>query len=130
DAALYGFLLDADPASCSFEAMVERRLDLRPGPRADERALYVHELVERLRPEVMRRNLHNLYQEMDLPLAGVLARMEFTGIRVDPEELSRLSALMETEITRLTLEIYALSGREFNIASPQQVGRVLFEGMC
>jgi DNA polymerase I len=129
DAALYGFLLDADPASCSFEAMVQRRLDLRPGPRPDERTLYVHELVERLRPEVMRRNLHNLYLEMDLPLAGVLARMEFTGIRVDPEELSRLSAMMETEIARLTLEIHALSGREFNIASPQQVGRVLFEEM-
>ncbi|MDQ1472624.1 MAG: polymerase [Bryobacterales bacterium] len=129
DVALFAFLLDSDPGGCSLESMVERRLDLRPGPRADERALYVHELDGRLKPEVIRRNLHQLYEDVDLPLAGVLARMELTGIRVDHAELGRLSALMETEIARLTMDIHALAGREFNIASPQQVGRVLFEEM-
>ena len=129
DIALYCFLLDADPGACTLEAMVERRLDLRPGPRADERALYIHELNQRLRPEVVRRNLHALYTEMDLPLSGVLARMELTGIRVDPVELARLSALMETEIARLTGDIHTRAGHEFNIASPQQVGRVLFDEM-
>ncbi len=52
-----------------------------------------------------------------------------TGIRIDTTELARLSALMETEIARLTSEIHALAGREFNIASPQQLGKVLFEEM-
>jgi DNA polymerase-1 len=127
DLSLYAFLLDADPGGCSLETLVERRLDLRPGPRADERALYIHELNARLRPEVIRRNLHSLYEQVDLPLAGVLAQMELTGIRVDPAELSRLSGLMQTEIARLTMEIHTLAGREFNIASPQQVGKVLFE---
>ena len=50
DISLYSFLLDADPSGCSLETMVERRLDLRAGPRADERALFIHELNERLRP--------------------------------------------------------------------------------
>jgi DNA polymerase-1 len=127
DVSLYAFLLDADPAACSLESLVERRLDLRPGPRGDERASFVHELNERLKPEVERRGFTKLYEEIELPLTGVLAGMEQTGIRIDTAELARLSVLMETGIARLTGEIHALAGREFNIASPQQLGRILFE---
>ena len=129
DVSLYSFLLDADPGGCSLDTMVERRLDLRTGPRADERALFIHELNERLRPEIDRRGLRGLYEDIELPLAGVLARMEHTGIRVDSAELARLSGLLETEIARLTGEVHALAKREFNISSPQQLGKVLFEEM-
>jgi DNA polymerase-1 len=129
DISLCAFLLDADPGSCSLEAMVERKLDLRAGPRADERALFVHELGELLRPEIDRRGFTKLYEEIELPLAGVLARMEITGIRIDTTELARLSTLMESGIAQLTGEIHAIAGREFNIASPQQLGKVLFEEM-
>ncbi len=129
DVSLSSFLLDADPGGCSLETMVERRLDLRAGPRADERALFIHELDELLRPEVEKRGLAKLRDEMELPLAGVLARMEHTGIRVDSAELSRLSALLETDIARLTSEIHSIAGREFNISSPQQLGKILFEDM-
>jgi DNA polymerase-1 len=129
DVSLYSFLLDADPGGAALETMVERRLDLRAGPRADERALYIHELNEMLRPEIDRRGLRSLYEDIELPLSDVLARMEHTGIRVDPDELARLSALLDTDIRRLTAEIHELAGREFNIASPQQLGKVLFEEM-
>ncbi len=129
DVSVYAFLLDADPGACSLEAQIERRLDLRAGPRADERASFVHELNEKLRPEVERRGFSKLYSEIELPLSAVLARMELTGIRIDTNELARLSALMETDIARLTTGICALAGREFNIASPQQLGKVLFEEM-
>lgn len=127
DICLYSFLIEADPGSCSLEAMVERRLDLRPGPRADERALFAHELHGLLKPEIERRGLMDLYRSMELPLSAVLARMEQTGIRIDPQELSRLSVMMDVEIKRLTAEIHVLAGHEFNIASPQQLGKVLFE---
>ncbi len=128
DVSLYSFLLDADPGGSALETMVERRLDLRAGPRADERALYIHELNELLRPEIDRRaDVRRLYEDIELPLVDVLARMEHTGIRVDPVELARLSALLETDIARLTAEIHSLAGREFNIASPQQLGKILFE---
>jgi DNA polymerase-1 len=129
DVSLYGFLLDSDPSSCSLEALVERRLDLRAGPRADERALFIHELDERLRPEIDRRNFRKLYEDIELPLTRVLAGMEHEGIRIDSTELARLSRLLETEVSRLTADIHVLAGREFNIASPQQLGRVLFEEM-
>src|SRR5207245_9216798 len=54
-------------------------------------------------------------------------RMESVGIRIDPVELRRLSTLMDTSIRRLTEEIHAIAGKPFNIASPQQLGKVLFE---
>jgi DNA polymerase I len=129
DISLYAFLLDADPSGCSLDTLVERRLDLRAGPRADERAFYVYELNELLRPVIERRGMRALYEDIELPLTQVLARMEHTGIRVDAAELSRLSALMDTEISRLTREVHEMAGHEFNISSPQQLGRVLFEEM-
>jgi DNA polymerase I len=129
DISVYAFLLEADPGACSLESLVERRLDLRAGPRADERASFIHELNERLRPEIDRKGFRQLYDDIELPLAGVLARMEYAGIRIDTTELARLSNLMETGIARLTLEVHALAGREFNVSSPQQLGKVLFEEM-
>jgi len=131
DVGLQAFMLDADPGGCSIESMVERRLDLKPGPRADERALFVHDLDLRLRPEVEKlpADARALYRDTELPLAGVLARMEHEGIRLDASELERLSGLLETEIARLTRDIHSAAGHEFNIASPQQLGKVLFEEM-
>ncbi len=108
--------------------MVERRLELKPGPRADERAHFAWELNERLRPEVQKRSaVYSLYEKVELPLAAVLARMEYTGIRVDATALEHLSALLETQIGNLTTEIHKKAGREFNVSSPQQLGKVLFE---
>ena len=115
--------------------MVERRLELKPGPRADERAHFTHELTERLRPEIQRRSetptntLLSLYEQIELPLAAVLARMEHTGIRIDGVELDRLSQLLESRIGALTSDIHTAAGREFNIASPQQLGKILFEDL-
>src|SRR5262249_3583634 len=122
------FLLDAEPGGCSLEAMVERRLELKPGPRADERAHFTHELTEKLRPEIERRpSVRSLYEDIERPLAAVLARMEYTGIRVDATELERLSTMLEGQIAALTSEIHTAAKREFNISSPQQLGKVLFE---
>ena len=55
--------------------------------------------------------------------------MEEIGIRVDPEQLRHMSGRMEEEIARLSGEIYAIAGKTFNINSPQQLGKVLFEDM-
>ncbi len=129
DPSLYAFLLDADPAGNSLEQLVHRRLELKMGEGPAEHALHLIELHEKLNPEIDRRELRSLYETMELPLAQVLATMEHAGIRVDTEELARLSGLMETEITRLTGEIHQLAGREFNIGSPQQLGRVLFQDL-
>ena len=129
DLMLYAFLLDADPSAGSLTALAQRRFDLKLGPAPEQQADCAFELYEKLSPEVDARGLRQLYETMDLPLTGVLARMESTGIRIDPVELRRLSVLMDTTIKRLTEEIHAIAGKPFNISSPQQLGKVLFEDL-
>jgi DNA polymerase-1 len=129
DVMLYAFLLDADPGSCTLEELAHRRLDLKLGAAPEQHADYTLELFEDLSREIDARGLRQLYETIELPLAAVLARMELTGVLIDSNELKRLSGLMETEIARLTTEIHTLAGKPFNISSPQQLGRVLFEDL-
>jgi len=129
DVTLYAFLLDADPSGCSLLEQAHRRLDLKLGASPEQHADITLELWRQLQPAVEDRGLGWLYREIELPLTGVLAAMERTGIRIDPAELSRLSSLMEGKIAELTEEVHALAGKPFNISSPQQLGRVLFEDL-
>jgi len=127
DVMLYAFLLDADPSGCGLEEQARRRFDLKLAASPEQHADITLELFGQLAPAVESRDMRKLYADIELPLARVLAGMESAGIRIDSAELNRLSALMERDIARLTTEIHALAGRPFNIASPQQLGRVLFE---
>lgn len=68
-----------------------------------------------------------VYEEMELPLVPVLARMELAGIAVDPEALSALSVDLGARLAALETEIHAAAGEPFNVGSPPQLGRILFE---
>jgi DNA polymerase-1 len=127
DAMLYAFLLNADPASCSAENLSERYLDRKLAAIAEQHADLAATLWERLSAEVDAQGLRDVYERIDLPLTAVLARMEQTGIRVLPAQLQALSERMDTELQRLSGEIHQLAGKPFNINSPQQLGRILFE---
>jgi DNA polymerase-1 len=129
DVMLYAFLLDADPSGCPLEEQARRRFDLKLGPSPEQHADITLEVWQQLAPSVESRGLMKLYSTIELPLARVLARMERAGIRIDPVELRRLSELMDRDIARLTMEIHELAGKPFNISSPQQLGRVLFEDL-
>ena len=129
DIMLYAFLLDADPGAVTLEEQARRRLDLKLGASPEQHADITLELFRILEPALDARGLRKLYATIELPLAGVLARMERIGIRIDHNELKRLSTLMETEIARLTADIHRLAGRPFNISSPQQLGDVLFDDL-
>ncbi|MFI4876633.1 MAG: DNA polymerase I, partial [Blastopirellula sp. JB062] len=80
-----------------------------------------------LAPRITAESLDELLAEVELPLIDVLAEMEFNGIQVDVERLNELSRQYGERMETLEREIYALAGREFNIASPKQLGAVLFE---
>ena len=129
DVLLYSFLLCADPAACSPEVLAERYLDRKLGPAAEQHADLVFTLAERLIPEIEQQGFRKIYDEIDLPLASVLARMEQTGIRIEPHELKLLSERLEGDIQHLSGEIYQLAGKPFNINSPAQLGKVLFEDL-
>ena len=68
-----------------------------------------------------------VYEELELPLVPVLARMELAGILVDPGALATLSVDLGARLARLEAEIHAAAGEPFNVGSPPQLGRVLFE---
>lgn len=129
DVFLYAFLVAADPGACSPEALSERILDrkLHPSPEQIAEAVYV--LAETLRPQVERDGLRSVYESVDLPLSPVLARMEETGIRVDTGVLAELSARLTGRAGDIAQKIYEAAGHEFNINSPQQLGKVLFQEM-
>lgn len=68
-----------------------------------------------------------LYKTVDLPLVRVLCEMERTGVRVDEGQLDVLSERYKSEIDALSAKIYELAGESFNLNSPQQLGKILFD---
>ena len=83
-------------------------------------------LVPRLREGLAERNQTALYDEVEVPLAPVLARMERAGVRIAPAELTVLGGEIVAAVERVQRRIFDFSGEEFNIGSPQQLGNVLF----
>ncbi len=75
------------------------------------------------------KNLLDLYYNIEFPTAKVLADMEYEGISVSKEVLDEISCDLDTRTENLEKEIYELAGREFNIASPKQLGEILFEDL-
>jgi DNA polymerase-1 len=128
DVMLYAFLLSADPASCGCEVLAEKFLDRKLGASSDMRADCALELYLKLSPEIEER-FAAIYRDIDLPLSDVLRRMEKAGIRVEPSQLATLSGRMDAEMQRLAGEIHAIAGTVFNINSPQQLAKVLYDDL-
>ena len=128
DVMLTGFLLLADPGDVDLPALTERFLMRKLGPTLEARAAALFELGPKLDALLAEKpGLAKLYGELDRPLLPILAAMERDGITVDKAMLRQLSARMDQVLGTLTTEIHLLAGREFNINSPQQLGKILFE---
>jgi DNA polymerase-1 len=82
-----------------------------------------------LKKEISENGQDHLYYEVEMPLAEVLAFMEFKGIAVDRGGLRELSQELESHISKLVSEIYELAGEEFNVNSTKQLGVILYEKM-
>ena len=89
------------------------------------RALFT--LRDSLTRELKERGLWDLFIEMELPIAALLARMEALGIAVDKKELDKLATYFEGEVSRETKAAHDAVGHEFNVASPKQLQVVLFD---
>jgi DNA polymerase I len=131
DTFLYSALLDATDSRQDLATVVERRLGVRPSKgSAEEAADFTGELLALLLPGMRESELENVYAALELPVAGILARMESAGILIDVEQLKKLSRRFEGEIEALRKEICRLTGFEFNVSSPKQLAEVLFEKLC
>ncbi|GAB4326734.1 MAG: DNA polymerase I [Bacteroidales bacterium] len=85
------------------------------------------QLRQKLEPELKELGAENLFYEVETPLVPVLASMEAEGVKIDIGALNAFSAQLEQEIAGLEQKIFELAGTTFNIASPKQLGEVLFD---
>ncbi len=88
---------------------------------------YLPQLYKMLLKKIQEYNMEKLYYEVELPLCRVLANMEQHGFKVNLEMLDELAAKFKGEIEKNQKDIFELSGEEFNINSPKQLGKILFE---
>ena len=85
------------------------------------------QLYEKLMPLLKENGVEKLFYEIEMPLVPVLSRMEANGVKIDTENLQQISEAFGKEIRKIEEEIYKAAGTPFNIASPKQLGEILFE---
>lgn len=94
------------------------------------RALAVYDkLCEKLENEIKANEQQNLLEEIEIPLAKVLAKMENVGFAVDRQGIADYGSMLSQQIDELEKTIYEQAGGQFNINSPKQLGKVLFEDL-
>ena len=82
-----------------------------------------------LKPQLHQRQVTRVYETLERPMVGVLANMEMSGIKVDRDVLSRMSNAFAQKMAGLEAEIHELTGENFNVGSPAQLGEILFDKM-
>lgn len=92
-----------------------------------DRAKFIYETKDFFQNKIKEENVEYLFNEIELPLATVLADMEFTGVKVDKNVLRDMGEDIKIKLELLTKDIYNNAGCEFNISSPSQLSEVLFE---
>ena len=128
DTAVAAYLLNPARTNYKLEEVCAELLGQGPGiARPGTRGRWIWDLWAMERRALEEVGLHALYQDVERPLIGVLARMERHGIRVDPVRLGEFSRELEVHLERTTREIFTLAGEEFNIGSPKQLAHILFE---
>jgi DNA polymerase I len=129
DPMLYSYLLNPTYSSHRLAEVALRQLNLKLSGDLAEAADITGHLALRLRAEVEQQGLLKLYNEIDLPLVPVLARMEQAGVKIDTAALASMSVELDRESSAVAAKIYELAGMEFNVGSPKQLGDVLFNRM-
>ena len=85
------------------------------------------QLKNKLEPELKQRDCEDLFYNIEMPLMPVLAEMEMNGVCLDTASLAETSKQFTTRMNEIEQRIYELAGQQFNIASPKQVGEILFD---
>jgi len=126
DTLLYSYLLDPTYSRYPLGDVAYRAFNLKMSDSLAEAADLTRRLTAKFRDEVATKDLRKVYDEIDLPMSPVLARMEDAGIRVDTAVLAEMSKTLERDANLIAREIWEKCGTEFNINSPRQLGDVLF----
>jgi len=130
DPMLYSYLLDPTYSSHVLPEVALRKFNLKLSGNLAEAADVTGRLASALRKEVNEQGLTSVYDEIDAPLVAVLARMEDSGVKIDPTALGEMSVKLQREAEAKARDIYERCGVEFNISSPKQLGDVLFNKLA
>jgi DNA polymerase-1 len=128
DTLLGAYLLDPARRGYPFAELCEElglRCEIEDRLAAD--AVMMGALADRQREQISERGLEGVMGDIELPLVAVLRELELVGVRLNVERLGEITARVRAELADLEREIFALAGEEFLIASPQQLGEILFE---
>jgi DNA polymerase-1 len=126
DAMIAAHLLDPSRGFADAEDAVTVLLGNELPPDVAAHADAAGRLIENARSELERRGQLALYADLEMPLAPILAKMERAGVAVDLNELNVIGERVTAAALRLSRRIFDFAGEEFNIGSPQQLGKVLF----
>lgn len=128
DTLIAAYLLDPARRAYPLAELTEERgigTDVEDAAAAD--AVLIHALTAVQREQLRERDLVRLMDEIELPLVRVLRLMEAEGLKLDTTLLATIRTRVMDEVTSLEREIFELTGEEFMIGSPQQLGQILFE---
>ena len=126
DPMLYSYLLDPTYSNHELPQVALRHFNLKLGGSLPEAADITGRLAAALLEKVEQAGLKQLYDDIDLPLVPVLARMEDAGVKIDCDVLAEMSNRLDRDCQSVARQIYELAGQEFNINSPKQLGDILF----
>ena len=133
DVALAAYVADSNNGAATLNALMERYAgavlpdEKDPQKQVALQAAAIGVLVDPLAQELEKEGARKVYDDIDLPLVGVLACMERTGAALDVGHLKALNESAGAEVDRLRAAIYASAGHEFNVDSPKQLSEVLFD---
>jgi DNA polymerase-1 len=126
DPARSEYLLDDLAAEYAVEAVAEPEAEEETA-RLVRHAAVTARLRDPLLDRVRERGAEPLYRDVEMPLTGVLGRMQEAGVRIDTYRMGEITARLADRVEELESRAYELAGEEFVLGSPQQLGRVLFE---
>lgn len=131
DVMVAAYLIDSSKGEYSLITLINEYLGEDPQGKDSElmayENYYLPKLYEVLNHKISENAMDKLYYQVELPLTEVLSSMEVLGFKVDKNKLDELGDKFKLEIESTQKEIYALAEEEFNINSPKQLGKILFE---
>lgn len=131
DTKIAAYLIDSSKGEYELEDIIGNYLLIRPS--GDEivkqvkHTALLSKIFESLEASIKDADMNELLYKVEQPLTEVLAYMEYEGFKVDKDKLTELGEKFKVEINDIQKEIFALSEEEFNINSPKQLGKILFE---
>jgi len=131
DLKIAAYLIDSSSGEYGLDTLIHEYLGLDLKEKGDElkvrQVSLFEQLHEKMESKIKELDMNELLYDVEQPLTEVLASMESEGFKVDGSKLSELGVKFKGEIDRVQEEIFQMSGEEFNISSPKQLGKILFE---